>query len=292
MTNNLELERYLNTLEIELSRVSAAKKAEIILEVKGNIESKLEAGETFESTVKTMGSASQVGQKYLRSLGYVKKKEKSSFLKWFFLFSIGFVLLLFLGVGVLAWKFSPLISVDEKIGRFQFLGGLVDIQANQDGSFFAITPESTEFSGTASMKNINEIDIDIKNGYLELTTHESEQFDYSCRADEDLSHLFLEKAGKYTIHLEDKGISCQLKIPKGSSVKMKLVSGRVKFEDYSAGVDAEIKNGSISFIANKADKYSYNLSVDKGTIGAFENSDEQGAYKIKLKVVNGLISNK
>lgn len=290
MTTNLELERYLNTLEIELSRVSAVKKSEIILEVKKSIESRLEAGENFDSVINVMGSASQVGQKYLRSLGYVKKKEKSSFLKWFFLVSVGFVLLLFLGVGVLAWKFSPLISVDEKVGRFQFLGGLVDIQANQDGSFFALTPDSIEFSGSNSMININEVDIDIKAGYLEFETHQKETLEYNCRADEDLSSLFQARLGKIVIHLEDKGISCKLKIPEKRFVKMKLTSGRVKFQNYRANVDAQVTNGVVSFLADRSAKYNYNLSVDKGTIGDFKHSDESDAYQVKLNVVNGMIS--
>lgn len=290
MTTNLELEKYLNTLEIELHRLPATKKAEIILEVKNDINARLENGESFKQVLGVLGSPSQLGQKYLRSLGYVKK-EKSSWGKWFLLTILGFFLILFVAAGVVVWKFSPVISVNEETGRFQFLGGLVDIQANPDGSFFARTPESLRFSGQSSMEGLGQLEIKIKNGSLDLSTHQKMVLEYDCHADTDLSSSFVSQADSFVMDFKDHGSACSITVPENILTLVNMSSGRVGFKNFKADLDAKIRTGVVEFKPANDSQYNYNLSVDRGTIGAFKHSNDKNAYKINIKLRRGNISN-
>lgn len=290
MINIPELEQYLNTLEIELHRLPATKKAEIILEVEKDIHSRLEKGESFKHIVSVLGGPSQLGQKYLRSLGYVKK-EKSSWGKWFLLTILGFFLILFVSAGVIVWKFSPVISVDEKTGRFQFLGGLIDIQANPDGSFFAKTPDSIRFSGQSSMEGLGKLNIKMKNGNLDLQTHQKPVIEYDCHADSDLSSNFMSSSDSYVMDFQDHGSACSIRVPENILVQLNLSSGSVGFNNFRADLDAKVRTGVIVFKPASNSEYSYSLSVEQGSIGQFNHSDATDAHKIKIELKRGSIRN-
>ena len=276
MTANLELEKYLNALEVELQRLPAAKKAEIVLDVKNEIETALQSGEDFHLIISRFGSAPQLGQKYLRNLGYVNtNKKKSHWLKWLLGVGVSFFLLLFIGVGIVVWKFSPVISVDETTGRFQFLGGVIDIQASPDGSFFAITPDSVEFSGQRSLRGVSSIQLELKAGSVEIESYAGQDLVYECEADEDLSSLFQENAKAFLIGLKEHGAACSFKIPQGVDIKVDIF--------------VKVQNGVVEFDPIEGENYNYDLSVGSGNIGKFNHSSDPSAFKIKIEVDRGVI---
>lgn len=50
-------------------------------------------------------------------------------------------------------------------------------------------------------------------------------------------------------------------------------------------------NGKIVFSPDEKLKYNYKLKVTNGKIGDFKGSDDEDAFKVELKLINGKITN-
>ena len=137
MLNN-ELEVYLTRLEKCLGPLGISEKAEIITEIKSHVMDTLDNNdtETVKEVLDALGTPRQVAQKYLTEKGIEPKKDSdNSVVKWVSLSLISVIGACLVLMIVLVWKFSPLVKVDGENGRVQILGGMIDIENNEDFNF-------------------------------------------------------------------------------------------------------------------------------------------------------------
>lgn len=306
MKTNAKVEAYLQQLDSALGSVSISEKSEIVLEIKSHIMDAIEQqpDANIDDIFASLGSPEQVANRYLleRGLKPVKvSRGGSSFLKWFF----GSILALFamatLASILMFYMFTPLIEVDEEMGRVQILGGMIDVNEMNGtvkigSSTITGGQKMSNFSGSKNLTNqdISEISMVFQNAKMDLKTSKDQVISWKCRAtDMDQDDFIEHNVPAKSLHFnftQARGAKCNFHIPKDLKISLEGANGSIDVNSPEFSVKAQMSNGVVKFRPAEDTAYRYSLSVTNGTIDDFENSPEDKFYLMEADLVNGKIS--
>ena len=214
-----------------------------------------------------------------------KAASVNSIFKWSVIGILGVVAIGAVLIGVLAYNFSPLLKVDEENGVVQILGGLIDIK--EDGE---------NFSGTYHLSQIEKLNLEFKNGKLELDESPvGEELSWNCLNSDSKENFKVNVAkGLANIDLTAlEKLNCNLKIPQAiKTVNIKGSSGKVDISDPNYNLDLSLANGMVELSPKKNKTYSYSNTVTNGVADSFEELKEDAELKIKISLNNGVIKKK
>jgi len=295
------LESYLARLDRALSAVAVSERAEIVTEIKSHVLSALERdnGTNVEDVLDSLGEPETVASRYLLERGLKPAKPpRTGILKWIVTLFLGTGFLIVLGIGILVWKFTPLIKIDDKNERVTILGGLIDIDG-KSGSFKAgdlsmgFDENSKRLTGSKPLdpKKYDDILVPFSNGRVAVRSSGDGSFRWDCRLGENGDNA--------NVQFHDRSIEidlsranaadCELWVPQGINLKLNGVNGRVKLLRPAAFVAVQLSNGVVQIEPDPALKYKYELKTTNGKMDNFESSSEPGAIPLNVTIVNGRI---
>ncbi len=296
-----KLEAYLSALDRALSAIPVSDRAEIVTEIKSHILEALtrDSTATLESTLASMGEAETVANRYLLERGLKPAKPpKHPIIKWLVIGFLGTITAFLLFIVVMVWKFSPLITIDEKSERVTLLGGMIDINGKEGkvkvGSSF-VHSESRTFEGHKDIdpKKIRQAEILFANGGVELTTAPTNRLTWKCKLDsgaEPDGSFVSEKDATLSLRLDQAlRARCEVAVPSGIDVRIQGLNGRIVIERVQSNVDANIKNGQIRIAPDTARAYRYETHLVNGKMDPFTSSTDPKALLIRADVGNGRI---
>lgn len=296
---NQQLENYLAKLDKALGPISVSEKAEIITEIKSHV---LEAQEnnsekSLSEILNGLGEPEQVANKYLLERGLeIQKPPKHPIVKWLVIGFLGSLTIFAISFFVLISKFTPIINVDEKAGRVQILGGLIDIESTEKGKI-SISGESdweeeaSKQEGEISISSLvnNEIFFVFTNTKVEFKNHDEQKIKYECKI---VGHENINSTNKVQFDFQaTKATKCEFSVPKDILVNITASNGKFKFNRIKNHLTLKASNGKVEFKPSEDAKYNYKFDVINGKIDDFQSSDIEDAYKVAISLSNGKISN-
>jgi len=299
MTQNTVLNNYLNRLEKSLGQISVSDRAEIILEIKSHIDDAQAAGNDLNEILNALGEPETVANRYLLERGLqTQKTPKHPIVKWLTVGFLGTFGIVCLSVIVLIWSFSPLIKVDEKEGRVQILGGLIDVQKKGGKVKIGDTrveydKDSHEFKGSMPLKPSKTLSMNFSNAQVQVKTSVDEFFRWDCELDDESRHkpniTTLDKEIVFDL-ANVMGAQCEVEIPSNVHTRLRGANGRVMLDKPSFGVDVEITNGLVNFELEKSQEYIFEFDVTNGSKPENLNSQKTAkALLMRAKLINGNI---
>lgn len=297
-----KLEQYLFDLEKSISDFPPSLKAKVISEINQHIH---EAREKFpdksvSQILDDLGPASKVANHYRLDSGFKTfKPNKHPFWKFFTIAFLGSIIVFALGVGVLVWKFTPVIKIDEENERFMLFGGLIDINGKSgkikvvDQYKFVENKYKNEFEGAYTLQGSQEeILISFNSGKIDLINSPDRNLKWLCKLekapDQDVISF---KNDSVKLKLDNYGNgSCTLELPMDAKVQLEGLEGEVTVKEPIYDIFVDINNGAINFIHAPEVEYTYSLRLKNGPRVNFpDNSMDPNAYEIQLELDNGTI---
>lgn len=307
---NRELDLYLAKLERALGSISVSEKAEIIMEIKSHVMDALEnhSDRSVSEILRGLGEPEQVANRYLLERGLEPvKPPRSSTIKWLVIGFLGTLSILVVSTFVLIFSLTPLVEVNEEEGKVKILGGMIKINEiddfDGDFSFDLSDLEGLEdqlegLELKVGSKDSSEIDlgsaktfsVELSNSNTKMENTESKTLKYSCSS---LKKAKIDKnLDKVTFDLKNSPFSnCKFEIPKGVKVEARAQNGNLKFSGIENSLKVDLMNGLVKFIPNADSSYSYDLSVQNGSVADFVSSTDKNAYKVQVSIMNGKIKN-
>lgn len=136
------LESYLAKLDAALEQISVGDRAEIITEIKSHVlETQTKRpSQSLQDILTELGDPELVAKRYLQERHIQPRMPKrefsmlwlSSTIKWLVIGFLGTLSILVLIIGLIIWRFTPLVSVDELHNRVLLGGGIIKIQSSAD----------------------------------------------------------------------------------------------------------------------------------------------------------------
>ena len=304
MAKDTKLEQYLSRLDKALGQIPVSDRADIITEMKSHIldAQERESQQSIDQILDSLGEPESVANRYLLERGLKPgKPSKTPILKWLTIGFLGTFAISALLIVALAWKFSPLIKVDEEAGQVIILGGLIEVNEKEgkvkvgsthlknNGSFsFGAT---TEGKKTIDQKQIKQLKILFNNAKIELKTSLDNTLQWSCKYGGQKQAYIQEDKTLITINLSDTlGANCEIAVPAKLYTALDGANGKVELFMPVFPVDVKLSNGKIDITKDKNTKYKFDTKLTNGKIDGDLKSDEnKDAYKINLQMVNGSI---
>ena len=293
-----ELEYYLARLEKALGQIAISEKAEIITEIKSHVMEALdnEEGKSINDILHSLGEPEQVASRYLIERGLKPQRPpKHPVVKWLTIGFLGTFAMMTLTVLFLAWKFTPLIKVDEASGRVKLLGGMIDINESSGSfSFHSDSFSSIAFSGEEELdsQDIERVRVDFSNGNFAVKNTAESKFIYNCKIEGTSQVIRPQKRDKeLTFSLEGiAGSKCELELPSNLKFSLSGMNGKVTVNELKNDISVKMANGKIGVRLDPNSQYRFNTSVVNGRVDHFPNSEEKQAFNVELKLTNGKIS--
>jgi hypothetical protein len=313
MTNNQQLENYLNRLDKALSGLNISDRAEIITEIKSHVMDSRESNpdQSLDSILESLGQPENVANRYLLERGVRPvKSPMHPFFKWAVIGVLGTMTIFFGFVLILIFSFSPLIEVDEKNQRVRVLGGLIDVDEQAGyvsiGGAQHIFDEESDFAivgeiDTIGVKSLKELEVDFTNGKMNFETTASNNLTWNCRASAstdspknsaDPASALTRTGDMAQLNLNKyRGAKCDIGVPKGINLVVKGGNGKIDIEKPGFNLDLNLGNGKVDIEPDPLLKYAFDTQVTNGVLDKFLSSPDKDALKIKVTLVNGKISN-
>lgn len=302
MNNELKIEYYLLQLDRELRVLPISQKADIITEIKSHISAVLEKDpqRPLDTILADLGSPKVVAERYLASKGITPAPapKTGSWLKWLAVGTVAFFGFIFLSGLATIWYLSPIIKVDGNNGRVVLLGGLIDVDKDigkvklggiQIGDSLS---ESVNVKGEADLtgRHVTMIKIPFNTAKLEVHPAVGQLLTWDCKAPVNNAQLANVVAGILTLDLETlKMAKCVIGLPLGSASEFTGVNGHMEVEKPTDNLNISLTNGKVNIRPDPARRYDFDVTVKNGLQDFFPHSQAQGAVKVKVDVVNGLV---
>lgn len=280
---------YIKAIEKNLSDLSLVDRSKIINDIHQEI----------STNPALMNDAPLVMANQKReAMGFTKfdpAKQTSIFrfmMKGFGIMMIVFIMI----IGILVWKFTPLLKVDEENNRITILGGLIDIDAKAgkfkigDEYHFSEPKYKNDFQAKFPIDK-QEINFEFESGKFKLTTSDTNELVVNCK----LATLPKPKMVSQTLNeirvdfTGIKGSSCDLEVPKNANISLIGDAASVTVNLPEFNLAAQIDNGTVGILPVQEINYQYDLSVVNGITGNFDVTQGAGTYKISVEMKNGSI---
>ncbi|HEY8279354.1 MAG TPA: hypothetical protein VIH99_07015 [Bdellovibrionota bacterium] len=292
MPTDPRLENYLATLDRVLTPIPVSDRADIVTEIKSHVLSALDRDPkpAMDTVLEALGPAEVVANRYLLERGLKPAKPPvSPIVKWLVIGFLGTMGIAATFVMVLAFRFAPLVQVNESEEKVSLLGGLIQIEGEGDisfGDFAKFEGESTETFAPG-----NPLGIYFGSGKMSVNTADGKKLRWECKGKGTPPKGLATKDGTKSLDLTGfAGVKCEVYVPQGVKLNVGGTNGKVNFEQAKFSVDANLTNGKVSFNAADGTKFAYDFSVERGKAD-HPNSDANPDYTAKIRVTNGKISN-
>lgn len=293
------LEQYLSEIEANLSDIAPSERSKIILENHRHI---LQAQENFpdkslKEILRDLGTAQKVANHYRLDRGLKTfKPKRHPILKWLSITFLGSIATLFIFLGVLIWKFTPIAKFDEEAQRIILLGGMIDINGMSgkikvfDQYQFIENRYTNQFEGSLELpSDANEVVVNFESGSYTISTTPTRMVTWNCKLQsapvEDMVTLN-ESSLQLDFNKTGSG-SCSLEIPVNSVLTLTGKDGQVEFLEPEFDLLAEMTNGNFIFTPSPEVEYNFDVRVESGRQANFESSIQPSAYEVKLYLKNG-----
>lgn len=295
-----KLERYLTRVDAALGSIAVSERADIITELKSHILSELDRNpnQSMDSILRALGEAEHVANRYLLERGLKPTKApRHPALKWITVGLLGSLSLMVVFAIFAITKLTPIIEVNEKLGRVRILGGLIDINEDPSKEGLGKFEDPIETSGTAALSKQNmPIKIPFNNAVMTVENSKDENLRWNCKLDSrsQVKNLeLIEEKGRYKLDMSNAdGARCQISLPKNTRLVADGSNGAIELKRPEFDVDLKVQNGKVSISPRKDTEYSYDLDVMNGKIDSgFISSKESSAKAIKVSIMNGTINN-
>lgn len=326
-TTDPQIETYLERLDALLGELPTSERAEIILEIKSHILDSQNETSTTRSVLERLGPAEEVAKKYLSEeqlphSPFVTDNHGSSVtthkvskadhspqknsrrgpfvwmaggLKWMAYGVAGFVAFCFIVIAILVWNFTPIIKVDEKEGRVQILGGLIDVNSHT-GTFkygdeeyplesldgFGSVKKVASLEGThdVATDGIAKLDLTLILGTAYLEPSESNELYYKCNFKNDPLVDFEGETLKMDFS-ESGPATCNFKIPKNLNLKIATDQSTFKLDELLSNINISGKLSTVQFEPSQKGSYAFNIKNENGSVEGFKESST-GTYQINM----------
>lgn len=294
------LEQYLFDLEKNLADFPPSKKAEIVLENHRHI---LEAREKYpdknlKEILDDLGPAQKVANHYRLDSGLktFKPKTKHPVLKWFSITVLGSFAILFIFLGAVVYKFTPLASVDEDEGRITLLGGLIDINETSgkikvfDQYKFVDNRYTNQFEGAFELTpDMNEVVVHFDSGIVNFKTSLDKRASWKCKLQNPPGKNIVSVLPRaLEIDLAPYGGgSCDIEVPVDATLTATGRDAQVNVYEPEYDLMVEFENGALNFAPNPEVDYNYDIRIENGRSDEFSSSQRANAYEVKLYLENG-----
>lgn len=297
------LEQYLYDLEKSLRDFPPSNRAKILNEITRKIEQAREQypDKSIDNILRDLGSADRVANHYRLESGFKTfKPERHPILKFFTIAFLGTFLISVISIGVLIWKFTPIIKIDEEKEHFMLLGGLIDIDGKSgkvkvfDQYKFVQNKYTNEFEGSyETSSQQEELLIHFSSGYITLKNSFDKSISWNCKIqyppNEDILSI---KDDNIRMNLDQfGGGSCTISVPINFKLTVEGQEGEVTLIEPEFDSFVDINDGNIHVKHSPEVAYKYSVSLKNGMKDKFpKNSDKDDAYEIQLELKNGSIT--
>jgi hypothetical protein len=297
------LEQYLYDLERSLKDFPPSNRAKILNEISQKIEQAREQfpDKSIESILSDLGPADRVANHYRLESGFKTfKPAKHPILKFFTIAFLGTVLITFISIGVLVWKFTPIIKIDEEKEHFMLLGGLIDIDGKSgkvkvfDQYKFVQNKYTNEFEGSfETSAQQEELLMHFSTGNITLKNSIDRNISWNCKIqyppNEDILSI---KEDNIRMNLDEfGGGSCEIAVPINFKLTVEGQEGEVTLIEPEFDAFVDINDGNIHIKHSPEVAYKYSIRLKNGTKDKFPpSSDKDDAYEIQLELKNGSIT--
>ena len=219
------LEQYLFELERSISDFPPSLKAKVISEINQHIQEALEKypDKNISQILDDLGPASKVANHYRLDSGFKTfKPNKHPFWRFITIAFLGSIIVFTLSIGVLVWKFTPVIKIDEEKQRFMLFGGLIDINGKSgkikvfDQYKFVENKYRNEFDGAYTIEsNQDEVLIKFNSGKIDLKNSLDRSIKWNCKLENPpTKDIIAFKQDSVRLNLDEfGGGSCELDLP-------------------------------------------------------------------------------
>lgn len=232
-----------------------------------------------------------------------KAKKEFSFFKFLMGIFALFWIFIFVGLGLLYWKFTPIFKADEENQRVVILGGLIDI----DGKSGKVKIfDQVQFADTDNLRDsfqmnmaldseVDEVDLRFKSGQFTLKNSTNNELKFKCKLsgpfEQDMVDQKPELLKVNFAKLE--GVTCELSVPEGKRILLEGVDSAINLLKPEFNTYIEVENGHVAIMPAPERDYLYNLEVEQGYIGDFKSAeDNPEATEIQVRLQNGSIVTK
>jgi hypothetical protein len=285
-TNDPKIETYLTSLEKALRALPVSDRADIVTEIKSHILSAMERDPTTPvgEVLSAMGEPETVANRYLAERGQTfVKPPVSPMVKWVVIGFVATIGMLILFSTMVLFRFSPLIEVKDN--RVKLLGGLIDVDDD--------SAPSRTFKGHHHLEDDKRpLSIIAVNSKFDLHNSQDD-FRWECKTSNSSKPMGIRgDENGLTMDLSAyEGIKCDFYLPEKHPINIEFTNGKIDVEKPHYDLTLKGANGKIDFEADSNSAYKYNLNVKVGKLDKFSSSDKADAYKIKMQLDNGLITN-
>lgn len=299
MGTDPKLETYLTALDKALGPIPVSDRADILIEIKSHI---LDATErnpqsSIPQLLAALGEPEQVANRYLLERGLKPNRQsRAPIVKWLTIGFLGTFAIICFSFVALIWKFSPLVSVDEKNENVKLLGGLIDITGSigdfnisKDGWTHKI--ESHEIRGDKKLgKDTKEILVPFSNAKIKIRPSTDGQVHWKCKMiGIHNQELATESKGTFTLNLANAGgAKCDIQVPALKST-IRGANGKITLHKPQIETEVTMSNGKVEITQDITKTYKFDLVVANGTVDKFESSTAANAIPIKVALSNGKI---
>jgi hypothetical protein len=294
-------------LEQVLKPFPVSDRAEIITEIKSHILSARERDPEgrLDSVLSALGEPETVANRYLIERGLKPTKPPiSPVVKWVVIGFLGTVAMLFILIGVVITRFTPLLQIDDLKDKVSLFGGMIQVDGDKgkvwiNGSFGDgdgyDSGEGSEnaFEGSTAISKGQNISVKFKNGKVELTNSTDSKLSWDCttrgsKAAQNFNPT-IDKNG-VALDLSDlRGVRCELSVPENTQLSVNGKNGKIEINEPHYNLNADLKNGHVQLNPDEEHAYRYSLSVTNGNADTYVSSDKPEAHLISIHLVNGKI---
>jgi hypothetical protein len=285
---------YLQQIENYLSDLAVMDRNKILQNINHEIAAKdikeLQAPLTYANIKRT-------------ELGFMPYQEKKNFsvLGLFFKLTAVMTLLSFIFFGVLIWKFTPLIKIDEENNRVVLLGGVIDIDGKAgkfkifDNYHFSNESFSNDLQANIVLdQDKDEIIVAFNAGSFVLSNSESNEFTLDCKLAEPVEENMIQQFEDHAkINMQSiSGVTCSLGVPEDKRITLEGKQGSVTVKNAEFNLYIELESGKVSITPEEEIDYNYNLNVKNGYVGEFESSENEEGYEVQINIDQGAVIRK
>lgn len=297
------LEQYLYDLEKSLKDFPPSSRAKILNEITQKIELARQQypDKSIDNILSDLGRADRVANHYRLESGFKTfKPERHPILKFFTIAFLGTFLISVISIGVLIWKFTPIIKIDEEKEHFMLLGGLIDIDGKSgkvkvfDQYKFVQNKYTNEFEGSfETSSQQEELLMHFSTGNLTLKNSLDRSISWNCKIqyppNEDIISI---KDDSIRMNLDQfGGGSCTIAVPINFKLTVEGQEGEVLLNEPEFDAFVDMNDGNIHIKHSPEVAYKYSVRLKNGMKDKFpKDSDKDDAYEIQLELKNGSIT--
>lgn len=291
-----KLESYLASLDRALGQISVSDRADIITEIKSHVMAAKENGQSLDSILAALGEPETVANRFLMERGLqMGKPPKSPIVKWLVVGFLGTFGIVMLSVVLLVWRFSPVISVDEKGDRVSILGGMIKVDGDSGevhiGSKKFSEKTFGRFDGFKAVDPKKTVRILFSNAKIEILPSEDGNLRWDCKYSSFTgTPTVTEDRGNVSLNIDQsEGSKCDIRVPKVQKTLVKGGNGKIELVRVQSPIDVEVSNGKIEVVPDKGRKYRYDTQVTNGVVDHLESSQDADAIPIRITLANGRV---